>query len=103
MIRESLRSYDSYKLDNGEARERSFDDYEPDDEIELPLTCQTCRKEYWWSEDGATLGYCPKCNETIDDSRSASPNKAVDLSVNAAAIIGGVVIGVMVGICFLFE
>jgi hypothetical protein len=56
-----LSSYDHYKLDNGEARSRTVD-YEPDKEVELPLTCQKCETEYSFDAPGATAGHCPRCN-----------------------------------------
>ncbi len=59
---ETLPGYDRWKLDNGEPQRRSFVEYEPPEEIELPLTCQSCGAEYMWKEKGATLGYCPRCN-----------------------------------------
>jgi hypothetical protein len=59
----SIPGYDHWKLSNGEARAGNFvDDFEPDDDIELPLTCQECGKEYWYGDHGATAGYCPHCN-----------------------------------------
>jgi hypothetical protein len=97
----SIPGYDRWKLSNGEARAGSFE-YEPDEDVELPLTCQECGVDYSFDEKGATAGFCPPCN----GHETGSPTVVSQVVTGALGVLLALVVstvGVLVGCCFIFE
>jgi ribosomal protein L44E len=92
----SMRNYDAWKLDNGETPARK-PEFEPDKEIDLPLTCQKCESEYWFDEFGATAGFCPHCNGH-ERRKSGSTDRRVIVARKAkAAFVAGLLMALAVG------